>query len=325
MNDNSEIANILGQVKDNYRLTLSDLLKLLQKRVGNRSTFQLAQDALTDPSAFNKVMRGKEGRSLNHEQIDTLILELVEQKLLPLGNPQDSNQESGLWLMALQCAATADVEIARFERRNPNATEEQLIHARLTLIPALRQLWVDTGGVLPAAPQIEKKSLTCVFILILISFLIVGIAYIFVILDTDTGPDMVVIDQEQVEPEIIITNQGYVIDNGDVTPSIMDKTDFGSALVAGGKVTHTFTISNTGDVNLNLMDTPYITLTTNTHFGVTAYPILGTIKSNDSTTFQITFSPLAAGSFTDTVNILGSDLDENPYTFVISGTGIESK
>jgi uncharacterized repeat protein (TIGR01451 family) len=72
---------------------------------------------------------------------------------------------------------------------------------------------------------------------------------------------------------------------------------------------------------LNLTCTPAVTLTTGTHFSVSAQPGSSTIGGGSSTTFQITFDPSTAGSFQDTVSIANNDSDENPYTFVISGTG----
>ena len=103
------------------------------------------------------------------------------------------------------------------------------------------------------------------------------------------------------------------------TPTTTDGTDFGRTAGSGGTVVHTFTISNTGDADLNLTGTPAVTLTTGTHFSVSAQPASPVI-SNSATTFDITFDPTAAGAFTDTVTIMNNDADENPYTFVIAGT-----
>ena len=72
---------------------------------------------------------------------------------------------------------------------------------------------------------------------------------------------------------------------------------------------------------MNLTGTPYVTLTYGTAFTVTQ-PASTTLSAGAATTFTVTFDPSAAGSFTDTVNIANNDADENPYTFVISGTGV---
>jgi hypothetical protein len=119
-------------------------------------------------------------------------------------------------------------------------------------------------------------------------------------------------------PEIDVQGNGTSITNGDTTPSTADDTDFGSITLGGTPVTHTFTISNSGTADLNLTGSPAVTVTT-THFSVTTLPSSPVIN-NSTTTFDITFNPSAVGNFTDTVNIANNDSDENPYTFVISGT-----
>jgi hypothetical protein len=124
----------------------------------------------------------------------------------------------------------------------------------------------------------------------------------------DTGPEMDVQGNDQSIP------------NGDISPSVTDGTDFGTVAMGGPAITHTFTISNSGNVDLTLTGSPAITLATGTHFGVTVQPVASTVVSHSSTTFQVTFAPSSVGSFTDTVNISNNDPDENPYTFVISGT-----
>jgi len=128
----------------------------------------------------------------------------------------------------------------------------------------------------------------------------------------DTGPVSA--------PEIDVQGNGQSIPDGDASPSTADHTDFGSVTLGGAPITHTFTISNSGNADLNLSGTPVVTLTVGTHFSVTAQPSSPVI-SNTTTTFAVTFDPSAAGSFTDTINIANNDADENPYTFVISGTG----
>jgi hypothetical protein len=124
------------------------------------------------------------------------------------------------------------------------------------------------------------------------------------------------------EPEIAALGNNIEISKGDNSPAIADGTDFGSLTVGGIPVTHTFTISNSGVADLTLSGSPAVTLTSGTHFSISAQPDSTTVISNSATMFDIIFNPSVAGSFTDTVNIANNDSDENPYTFVISGTGI---
>jgi uncharacterized repeat protein (TIGR01451 family) len=124
-------------------------------------------------------------------------------------------------------------------------------------------------------------------------------------------------------PEIDVRGKGQSIPSGSTTPSTANGTDFGSIAVSGSPVVHTFTISNTGSADLNLSGTPIVALSSGTHFVVSAQPVSSTIAPGGATAFEISFDPAAAGRFTDTVGIANNDADENPYTFVISGTGTE--
>jgi len=80
----------------------------------------------------------------------------------------------------------------------------------------------------------------------------------------------------------------------------------------------TFTIENTGNADLiindvSIDDTTNFTLTDNT-----SSPVIG----GDSTSFDITFNPQSYGNYSTTVTIDNNDPDENPYTFTITGTGL---
>jgi hypothetical protein len=122
-------------------------------------------------------------------------------------------------------------------------------------------------------------------------------------------------------PEIDVQGNGQSIPNGDTTPTPADDTGFGSVTLGSTPITHTFTISNSGGADLSLTGTPAVTLTVGTHFSVAMQPA-SPVVSNTTTTFDVTFDPSAAGNFVDTVNISNNDADENPYTFVISGTSV---
>ncbi|WP_299130635.1 choice-of-anchor D domain-containing protein [uncultured Winogradskyella sp.] len=126
------------------------------------------------------------------------------------------------------------------------------------------------------------------------------------------------------EPEINITGNGITITDGDITPDITDDTDFGGTATTVGTITNTFTIENSGTSNLNLTGlTPYVTIggANAAEFTVSAVPTTP-IAASGSTTFEITFSPIANGLRTATVSIANDDTDENPYNFNIQGTGI---
>ncbi len=126
-----------------------------------------------------------------------------------------------------------------------------------------------------------------------------------------------------IAPEINLQGNTTTILDGDTTPSPVDATNFGSASVSGGTQVNTFTIQNSGSLNLNLTGgAPYIVIggANAADFTVTATPN-ATIGAGGSTTFDITFDPSALGTRTATVTIENDDSDENPYTFNIQGAG----
>ncbi len=125
-----------------------------------------------------------------------------------------------------------------------------------------------------------------------------------------------------IPPEIDISGNGTTIYDGDTSPSVTDDTYFGSADIVTGYVDHTFTVSNSAVTTLNLSGSPIVQLS-GAHaadFSVTTPPA-STIAPSGSDTFVIRFDPSTSGNRTATVTIENDDLDENPYTFDIQGTG----
>ena len=100
-------------------------------------------------------------------------------------------------------------------------------------------------------------------------------------------------------------------------------TDFGVTAVAGGLVTHNFSIANSGADPLTL-DGGSLVAISGAHasdFTVTVDPS-ATVASSGSTPFTIVFNPSATGPRTATVTIENDDPDEDPYTFDIAGSGL---
>ncbi|KAA3662913.1 MAG: choice-of-anchor D domain-containing protein, partial [Chloroflexi bacterium] len=116
-----------------------------------------------------------------------------------------------------------------------------------------------------------------------------------------------------------ILGNSQSISNSDTTPNVADNTDFGTITVGDAPITHTLTISNSGNTSLSLTGSTAVTLTTGTHFTVSVQPS-SPVMSNTTTTFDITFNPVATGTFTDTINIANNHPEKSLYTFVISGT-----
>jgi len=126
-------------------------------------------------------------------------------------------------------------------------------------------------------------------------------------------------------PDIRLEGNSTEIVRGDASPSVSDFTNFGSTAVAGGTVNRTYTIKNTGDATLTLSGTPKVSLSGSNaaDFSVTTQP-LSPVAAGDNTTFTLRFDPSATGLRTATISIANNDSDENPYTFAIQGSGINT-
>ena len=115
------------------------------------------------------------------------------------------------------------------------------------------------------------------------------------------GPDWWAVNEIQFfaappAPEMNVTGNGQDIADGSATPSAGNHTDFGGALVAGGQVTRTFTIENTGTAALSLTGTPIVVISgaQSNDFAVALEPA-DSVAAGASTTFQVTFDPSADG------------------------------
>ena len=140
--------------------------------------------------------------------------------------------------------------------------------------------------------------------------------------DADENPYNYSIQGNGTAPEMDVRGNAVSIVDGDNTPSLTDHTDFGAALVAGGTVVRTYTITNSGTATLNLSGSPRVTVS-GTHaadFTVTTQPA-ATVAAGGTSTFQVTFDPSAVGTRTAALSIANDDADENPYNYSIQGTG----
>jgi VCBS repeat-containing protein len=129
-----------------------------------------------------------------------------------------------------------------------------------------------------------------------------------------------------VASEIKVSYNGVEIIAGDLVPSIVDGTDFGSVEANDGTISRVFTITNTGTANLELTGYPAKVVVSGDlplYFSVSwdAGNNVLLPGGGDFTTFTITFDPKAVGTFNAQITIESNDVDENPYIFAISGTG----
>lgn len=107
--------------------------------------------------------------------------------------------------------------------------------------------------------------------------------------------------------------------NGDLAPSAIDGTDFGSISVAGDSETRTLRITNTGSAQLTIDSITE----SSAHFSVSDVP--GVVGVGQSKTFDVTFDPTGLGTKTTTIRIATNASGEESFTFRISGTGLAPK
>ena len=122
--------------------------------------------------------------------------------------------------------------------------------------------------------------------------------------------------------EIVVLGDGVDITSGDVTPSALDDTEYGSVVVTGGTSQQTYTIQNTGTDVLNISG--IVTTGTNSaDFVVSGVPTM-VAANNGTATFVVTFDPAATGLRVATVSIDNDDAtgSEDPFVFAIQGTGV---
>lgn len=120
--------------------------------------------------------------------------------------------------------------------------------------------------------------------------------------------------------EITVYGNSLTIASGNVTPDVLDDTQFGDIGI-NQIVTKTYTITNIGEEALNLSGDPIVSLTGDSAFTISVQPEVAILEAGEHTEFEIEFIPTAIEAYTATVSIINNDTDENPYTFNIAGSG----
>ena len=138
----------------------------------------------------------------------------------------------------------------------------------------------------------------------------------FVNNDSDENPYNFAIQGTGTEQEMDVQGNAISIVNNDNTPNLADWTDFGTSGIGIG-VTRTFTIFNTGTSTLTI---GAITFSGGGIFALTTPPA-ASVPAGGSTTFVVTFTPTGLGIVTSGITIANNDSDENPYRFLMQGTG----
>lgn len=139
--------------------------------------------------------------------------------------------------------------------------------------------------------------------------------------DPDDDPFVIWLRGQGVEPDLVVfgTNMAVIV-SGEMLTSYETGTDYGSLDVTDGILTNIFTVTNAGTSTLNLSDL-IITNGNTADFAITQLPTMS-LATGEVSTFTVTFDPQDMGLRTALVYIASDDPD-TPYTFLLSGLGLE--
>lgn len=134
------------------------------------------------------------------------------------------------------------------------------------------------------------------------------------------------------QPEIEVTGNNIIIENGDGSPTEIDLTDFGTFILNDPQHTHTFVIRNTddGDAACPIVN---LEVTSSNELFTVSGPAKTVLEPNETTTFTVTFDPSVFGVHFSTITITFSGLPKirgesgiassrqgtSPFTFLVKG------
>jgi hypothetical protein len=118
-------------------------------------------------------------------------------------------------------------------------------------------------------------------------------------------------------PRLQVTGMGHPISSGSTVASWGTDTDFGGSDMMK-KVSHTFTLTNTGNAALNITGTVSVGGANAGDFVVDTPPP-ASIAPGGTASVGISFAPTAVGVRTATIQIPSDDPDQSPYSFAVAG------
>lgn len=138
-------------------------------------------------------------------------------------------------------------------------------------------------------------------------------------ISTSTGVATILNDDPLPVPEMDVYGNGNPINDNATMVATNNNTDFGTVCMGGNPVVKSFSIQNTGAVDLILDGMPKVSLTGHTaDFNVSLQPV-SMVAGMSSAMFEITFAPTTSGTRSVTVSIENNDSNEDPYNFVVQG------
>jgi hypothetical protein len=113
------------------------------------------------------------------------------------------------------------------------------------------------------------------------------------------------------------------ISNGSTQASVANSTAFGSTNTQGGSILRQFSIANVGEGRLKLTGHPVVAISgDNAGDFVVERQAAGPLSPQASSTFEIRFTPGAAGVRRGIVTIASDDPDSGLFIFAIKGQGV---
>ncbi len=128
-------------------------------------------------------------------------------------------------------------------------------------------------------------------------------------------------------PRLVVSGNGTGIVNGDATPDQTGGTDFGTMSLFSASTAHEFTLTNDGNVVLNLTGSPRVLISGEAaaDFTVVSHPVSSLAIDGGSTRFHIQFDPRVPGPRRALVSIASNDPQQPLFTFAVSGFGALDK
>lgn len=123
------------------------------------------------------------------------------------------------------------------------------------------------------------------------------------------------------QADIVITGKHNPVTAGSSIATAVNGTVFGPGVPATHNSDRTFTITNNGNLNLNLTGPNPVSLSATTHFSIISQPASLSLAPGESTDFKIRFSPQAFGVQTATVSVKSGDPDTPTFSYAIEGKG----
>lgn len=137
--------------------------------------------------------------------------------------------------------------------------------------------------------------------------------------------DIVSDDPDEATFDILVSGSGTGAPEIEVSSSVGGAlsdggTDAQGAPTAGVTQTVTYTVTNSGNLNLNIASISFSGQSNITSAVLSTSPATVVSPGGGTTTFAIDYTATTAGAFSFLVEIASNDADESPFDFTVSGT-----